>query len=166
MYRPPPCYRCHPWLNASVTPRHEPRRPYSRCAISSFAMDCARTLSDTIAARSFQSAASVSTWRAPRAKILLPNEVLPVSDIAKLQDLIGNTPLVQLRIVRRRPLRAVPEARKLQPGRIDQGSHRPLDDRSRRARRQNRARLDAGRSHGRQHGLGPGAGRGAKGISG
>ncbi len=28
---------------------------------------------------------------------LLPNEVIPVSDIANLQELIGNTPLVQLR---------------------------------------------------------------------
>ncbi len=61
-------------------------------------------------------------------------------------------------------LRALPEARKRQPGRIDQGSHRPVDDRSGREARRPEARRHPGGRHRRQYRPGPGAGGPAEGL--
>lgn len=63
-----------------------------------------------------------------------------------------------------RRLRALPEARKRQPGWIDQGSHRPVDDRSGRKARRPEARRHPGRRHRRQYRPGPGTGGPAEGL--
>ena len=65
---------------------------------------------------------------------------------------------------RHRCLRAVPQARMHEPRRLDQGPHRPVDDRGRGKARRDQARRHPGRRHRRQHRHRPGAGRPAEGL--
>ena len=111
-------------------------------------------------------------------------EPLPVAD-ARSVRLPGTRPALQSRRVdsrprrsradrqhaagagdaaRHRPVRAVPEARIAEPRRLDQGPHRPVDDRGRRARRPPQARRHRGRSDRRQHRPRPGAGGARQGL--
>ena len=73
-------------------------------------------------------------------------------------DLIGNTPLVEVTRARHRPVPAVPQAGEPEPGRLDQGPHRPVDDRGGRARRPAAAGRHHRRGDRRQHRARPGAG--------
>ena len=83
---------------------------------------------------------------------------------ASVLDLIGETPIVELTQIRHRPLPPVHQAREPEPRRLDQGSHRAVDDRRCRALRA----ADAGRHHRRgdrrQHRARPGAGRHPQGL--
>ena len=65
---------------------------------------------------------------------------------------------------RHRLLLALPQARIAEPRRLDQGPDRPVDDRSRRARRPPARRRHGGRGHRGQHRARPGAGRACQGL--
>ena len=79
-------------------------------------------------------------------------------------DLIGKTPLVEVTRSRHRPVPAVPQARKPESRRLDQGPHRAVDDRGGRARRPAEARRHDRRGDRRQHRPRPGAGRHPEGL--
>ena len=80
-------------------------------------------------------------------------------------DLVGETPIVRLVVVRPRDRRdAAREARVHEPGRLEQGPHRARDDRGRRARRPPAARRDDRRADLRQHRRRPRDRRGAQGL--
>jgi len=65
-------------------------------------------------------------------------------------ELIGNTPLVEVKRLDAGPCRLFLKL-ETEPGRLDQGPHRAVDDRSRRKRGPHQARRPAGGGDRRQH---------------
>ena len=80
-------------------------------------------------------------------------------------EMIGRTPMLEAAQARRRTLPAFPQARAPEPGGLDQGPHRPHDDRGGRAPRRPEARRHDHRGDGGQYRPRARARRGAEGLS-
>ena len=120
----------------------------------------------------FRSPAAVPlSWtRPPKGLSSRPSRLkeaaMPQSERAyrNVLELIGNTPMVELTRLERGRCAALRQAREPEPGRLDQGPHRALDDRGGRVPRAAQARRRADRGDRRQYRPRLGARRRAEGL--